>query len=77
MLLCTAVRVVAVVSDILLTSSAELLKDETFDADLVGPTLQSLKNMLERPAESSDVAQFEKVVHGLLSACLINVDEMR
>ncbi|OCH91331.1 clathrin-coated vesicle protein [Obba rivulosa] len=61
-----------------ITLYAELLKDETSEADLVGPTLQSLKLLLERPSTLGDLEDgYERVVHGLLSACLVNVDEMR
>ncbi|KAI0946131.1 hypothetical protein AcV7_010182 [Taiwanofungus camphoratus] len=61
-----------------ITLYSELLRDETSEADFVGPTLQSLKALLERPAESADgQIKFERVVHGLLSACLINIDDMR
>lgn len=58
--------------------NVELLKDETSDIDLVGPTLQSLKILLEKPGDliSTD-DKYENVIHGLLSACLVNVDEMR
>ncbi|KAH9948465.1 ARM repeat-containing protein [Amylocystis lapponica] len=59
------------------TLYSELLKDETSEADLVGPTLQSLKALLERPPSPADSEKYERVVHGLLSACLLNVDEMR
>ncbi|OBZ74420.1 HEAT repeat-containing protein 5B [Grifola frondosa] len=60
-----------------ITLYSELLKDETSEVDLVGPTLQSLKSILERPPEWDPDNKFGRVVHGLLSACLINVDEMR
>lgn len=58
--------------------NTELLKDETSDIDLVGPTLQSLKLLLEKPGDlvSTD-DKYENVIHGILSACLVNVDEMR
>ncbi|PFH53326.1 hypothetical protein AMATHDRAFT_55203 [Amanita thiersii Skay4041] len=56
----------------------DLLKDESSDIDLVGPTLPSLKALLEFPTTSQeDRAMYVRVVHGLLSACLLNVDEMR
>ncbi|CAK5273821.1 unnamed protein product [Mycena citricolor] len=54
--------------------------DETSEADFVGPTLPALKSLLDLPlsksrtAESSD--RYSRLVHGLLSACLLNVDEM-
>ncbi|CAE7204243.1 unnamed protein product [Rhizoctonia solani] len=56
---------------------SDLLKDEYSEYDLVGPTLQSLRGMLL--ADSKDVQReplYPKVVHGLLSACLQNVDDM-
>jgi len=61
---------------IAITLYSELLKDEASDADLVGPTLQSLKMLLDNPPSRKD-SQFERVIHGLLSACLLNIDEMR
>ena len=57
---------------------AELLKDEVSEVDLVGPTLQSLKKLLENVPKSPDEkAKFERVVHGIISACLVNIDAMR
>ncbi|KAF8679927.1 Clathrin-coated vesicle protein [Rhizoctonia solani] len=56
---------------------SDLLKDEYSEIDLVGPTLQSLRGMLL--SDSKDVQKepaYSKVVHGLLSACLQNVDDM-
>lgn len=59
-------------------SLPELLKDETSEGDLVGPTLQSLKIILDHPPQDKKLGHdYERLVHGLLSACLINVDEMR
>ncbi|TFY58733.1 hypothetical protein EVJ58_g6238 [Rhodofomes roseus] len=61
-----------------ITLYSELLKDESSEVDLVGPTLQSLKSLLEKPADLVDTDEkYEKVIHGILSACLVNVDEMR
>jgi hypothetical protein len=61
-----------------LTFEIDLLKDEVTDIDLVGPTLQSLKKLLEKvPEDDHERLKYEKVVHGLLSACLLNVDAMR
>ncbi len=58
--------------------SADLLKDETSELDLVGPTLQALKSLLDRPADLPDPdSKYARLVHGLLSACLVNIDEMR
>ncbi|KAI0742742.1 clathrin-coated vesicle protein [Daedaleopsis nitida] len=60
-----------------ITLYCELLKDETSEFDLVGPTLQALKALLDRPANLPDPDnKFGRIVHGLLSACLINIDEM-
>lgn len=54
------------------------MKDETSELDLVGPTLQALKALLDRPVNLPDPDnKFGRIVHGLLSACLINIDEMR
>ncbi|KAG8714844.1 hypothetical protein FRC11_006860 [Ceratobasidium sp. 423] len=56
---------------------SDLLKDEYSEIDLVGPTLQSLRGMLL--SDSNDVQKepvYPKVVHGLLSSCLQNVDDM-
>ncbi|KAI0688492.1 clathrin-coated vesicle protein [Cytidiella melzeri] len=56
----------------------ELLEDEISEVDLVGPTLQSLKKLLDSaPSSSSEKVKFEKIVHGILSACLVNIDAMR
>jgi HEAT repeat-containing protein 5 len=62
---------------ILLTRfSAELLKDEISQSDLVGPTLPSLKAMLDLTAPSSSGADsYAKLVHGLVSCCLQNIEE--
>ncbi len=46
--------------------------------DLVGPTLQSLKKLLENvPSSPHEKEKFERIVHGILSACLVNIDAMR
>ncbi|KAJ7582455.1 clathrin-coated vesicle protein, partial [Mycena floridula] len=56
-----------------------LLKDETSDIDLIGPTLPSLKGLLSLPIAASLEAQerYAGTVHGAISSCLHNVDEMR
>ncbi|PWN53232.1 hypothetical protein IE53DRAFT_199598 [Violaceomyces palustris] len=58
---------------------SEMLKDESSDVDLVGPTLSSLKELCERASKStapySDLLQ--RSVHGFVSAALQNVDDMR
>ena len=55
----------------------DLLRDETSEIDLVGPTLPALKSLLT-PGPNYEVTEFfQRVVHGLLSSCLLNIDEMR
>ncbi len=58
-----------------LLTTVELLKDESTEIDLVGPTLPALKSLLEFPQQ--DKALYTRLVHALLSACLLNIDEMR
>lgn len=65
-----------------LSSSAdghsELLKDEVSATDYVGPTLQSLKKLLEDPPVTvAGKARYEKVIHAILSAAMLNIDAMR
>lgn len=62
-----------------LNVSAELLKDENSPLDLVSPTLPSLKALLdfEPHQDKESVERFSKLAHGLASACLLNVEEMR
>ncbi|GLB35175.1 putative clathrin-coated vesicle protein [Lyophyllum shimeji] len=57
---------------------SELLKDESSEIDLVGPTLPVLKTLLDLPpsAHSSTHHGYERLVHGLLSSCLLNIDAM-
>lgn len=58
--------------------TSDLLKNEKSEIDLTSPTLQSLKGILEHPPNQGDaLVHFGKLVHGLLSSCLVNVDEMR
>lgn len=47
--------------------------------DLVGPTLPSLKMLLDLPVHGKPEAKekFGKTVNALASACLLNIDEMR
>jgi len=59
-----------------LTLYFELLQDEHANGDLVGPTLQSLKRLLEY-TNSSSTEKYDQVFHGMLSACLNNIDKMR
>jgi HEAT repeat-containing protein 5 len=58
---------------------ADLLRDETSDIDLVGPTLPVLKSLLtpRSTQKATDSEFFHRVVHGLLSSCLLSIDEMR
>jgi hypothetical protein len=64
---------------LLIYTSTELLKDESSEVDLVGPTLPALKSLLDLPVDDNPEAEdkFGRLVHGLLSSCLLNVDEMR
>lgn len=56
----------------------ELLKNETSTVDITGPTLPALKSLLEVPKEFKDPSDgYAKLVHGILSACLVNIDHMR
>ncbi|KAI9509814.1 clathrin-coated vesicle protein [Russula earlei] len=54
----------------------DLLRDETSEVDFVGPTLSVLKSLLT-PGPDKVTEFFQRVVHGLLSSCLLNIDEMR
>ena len=58
----------------------ELLREEKEDVDIAGPTLSSLKTILDDPPLASDkdgLSRYSRLIHGLLSACLVNIDEMR
>jgi HEAT repeat-containing protein 5 len=52
------------------------LKNEFSVVDLVGPTLPALKLMLDNPPAgiNSVESPYTKLVHGLLSSCLQNID---
>ncbi|KAK7014825.1 hypothetical protein R3P38DRAFT_1413052 [Favolaschia claudopus] len=57
----------------------ELLEDGSSEIDLVGPTLPALTSLLGLPVPSTEAGEgltFSRLVHGLLSACLLNIDEM-
>lgn len=56
---------------------SELLKDETSEADLITPTLPAFKSLLAIPCHPSVRERYRKLIHGLLSSCLLNADEMR
>lgn len=57
--------------------SPELLKDETAEADLISPTLPAFRSLLAISCHPNARERYGKLVHGLLSSCLLNVDEMR
>lgn len=59
--------------------SLDLLKAETSEVDLVGPSLSALKVILDFPADLKPEAseKASRLIHGLFSACLQNVDEMK
>jgi hypothetical protein len=55
-----------------------LLKDEKAEVDLAGPSLSVLKTLTDRGlagGAASDV--LAKVINGMLSACMLNIDEVR
>ncbi len=54
----------------------DLLKDETSENYYAGPTLPSLVALVSRSLDKVDTA-FYQLIHGLLSACLLNIDEMK
>lgn len=62
---------------------SELLADETPDVDYAGSLLPVLKLLLDQvlgvgaQVPGMGVATGDRVVHGLLSSCLANVDDMR
>ena len=56
-----------------------LLKDEASEVDFVGPTLPALKTLLDLPvsSEPDDKDRYSRLIHALLSACLLNIDSVR
>ncbi|GAA5889046.1 hypothetical protein JCM6882_009727 [Rhodosporidiobolus microsporus] len=57
-----------------------LLKDEKADVDLAGPTLAVLKTLTDRGLSGKSVVVptvLPKVINGMLSACMLNIDEVR
>ncbi|KIM27128.1 hypothetical protein M408DRAFT_16736 [Serendipita vermifera MAFF 305830] len=54
---------------------SELLKDEISEYDLVGPTLPALKSMLDIKPSSNGADSYAKLIHGLISCCLQNIEE--
>ena len=64
-------------SKVLSFVTVELLKNETLIVDLASPTLPALKLLLDVPREFKDQSDgYTKLVHGILSACLVNIDHM-
>ncbi|KAM0791957.1 hypothetical protein ACM66B_004208 [Microbotryomycetes sp. NB124-2] len=57
----------------------QLLQDENAEADMISPTLPVLKSLLERALAPLTVADstLPRVINGMLSACLQNVDSLR
>ena len=62
----------------LFSLQTDLLKDETSEIDLVGPTLPTLKALLNLPiAPSPDNEEwYNWLIHALLSTCLRHIDSM-
>jgi len=62
---------------------SDVLADETADMDYAGQTLPVLKLLVDQilgvgaQVPGMGAATGDRVVHGLLSACLANVDDMR
>ncbi|KAG8730584.1 hypothetical protein FRC10_002585, partial [Ceratobasidium sp. 414] len=56
---------------------SDLLKDEYSEMELVGPTLQALRGLLLTDIKAiAKEKMYPRIVHGLLSACLQNIDDM-
>ena len=56
---------------------SELLKDETLDIDLITPTLPAFKSLVLVDPHLRARDRYDNLIHGTLSSCLLNVDEMR
>lgn len=57
---------------------SDMLRDENATVDLASSTLMSLKSLLENsPKQPEARNKFGRIVHGLFSSCLLNIDEMR
>lgn len=55
-----------------------LLKDEKNEIDFAAPTLPVLKTLCDRASARPDESQtLSKVLNGVLSACLLNIDAVR
>lgn len=78
LLACVSVRLPSFLP-LLISSRAELLKDETSEVDLVGPTLPVLKALCHRGFrfQNGELEVLPKVVNGMLSACLRNIEDVR
>ncbi|KAG8693489.1 hypothetical protein FRC08_009083 [Ceratobasidium sp. 394] len=62
---------------IALSIYSDLVKDEYSEMDIVGPTLQALRGLLLSDTKAiAKEKMYSRVVHGLLSACLQNIDDM-
>jgi len=57
----------------------DLLKDETSEIDLVGPTFPALKALLNLPVApgKDNKERYNRLIHALLSTCLRHIDGMR
>lgn len=55
----------------------ELLRDESSPVDLVGPSLPIVKMLCERGTRQDELEILPKVLNGVLSACLQNVEGLR
>jgi HEAT repeat-containing protein 5 len=58
-------------------NSIDFLKDETSTIDVVSPTLQSLKALLDVKSMSNTDDKYDRVAHAILSSCLGSIDQMR
>ncbi|KZV63558.1 clathrin-coated vesicle protein [Peniophora sp. CONT] len=56
---------------------SDLLRNEASELDYTGPTLPALKALLTLPPNELASGMYTRVVHGLLSACLLNIDDMK
>ena len=63
----------------LLCMHTDLLKDETSEIDLVGPTFPALKALLDLPVAPGpdNKERYNRLIHALLSTCLRHIDGMR
>ncbi|KAI0784437.1 clathrin-coated vesicle protein [Abortiporus biennis] len=55
---------------------SELLKGET-EEELIEPTLSCLKTLVSTSSSRIDPLLFSQVIHGFLSSCILNIDDMR